>query len=143
MCLPTSAQNKSEKVNAEISEVLNLWNSAAKNSNTDQALSLFDETDNIMLVGSDSGEVFKGKDQIRGWLNRLFKHNSFSWEMNRIDIDSFENTAWVFMDGFMVVSNDKGKTRKVPYRFTGIMVKKDNTWKWRLFNGSAPSVSRD
>jgi hypothetical protein len=49
---------------------------------------LFDNSDNIMLIGSDSGEVYKGKEQIKGWLNLLFKNAGFSSEMNRIDIDS-------------------------------------------------------
>jgi hypothetical protein len=133
-----SAQMKSDKVNAEITEALKLWNTATKNANTDQAIALFDISDNIMVIGSDSGEVFKGKNQISGWLNAIFKHNSFSWEMNRTDIDYNENTAWIFMDGSMIVTNDKGKIRKTPYRFTGIMVRKKGEWKWRLFDGSIP-----
>jgi ketosteroid isomerase-like protein len=132
------AQEVSEKARNEITETLKTWNTAAKNAKIDEIMSLFDNSEDIMVVGSDSGEIFKGKVKIQGWLSQLFKHNSFSWEMNRIDIDCNDSTAWVFVDGFMVVTNDKGKTRKSPYRFTGIVVKKDKTWKWRLFNGSMP-----
>jgi ketosteroid isomerase-like protein len=136
---PATAQTSSDKVKSEITETLNLWNTTAKNADVDKFMSLFDDTENIMLVGSDSGEIFKGKIQIRGWLGQLFKNNSFSWEMNRIDIDSYANTAWVFVDGSMIVSNKKsGKMRKTPYRFTGIMVKVQDVWKWRLFDGSNP-----
>ena len=133
-----SAQTSSERVKNEIREMLTQWNIAAKSANVEQAVSLFDSSENIMLVGSDSGEIFKGKDQIKGWLTLLFKHNSFYWEMDRIDIDNNNETAWVFMDGSMIVANDKGKSFKRPYRFTGIMVKKENIWKWRLFDGSIP-----
>ena len=132
------AQEVTEKVRNEIGAALKAWNTAGKNAKIDDIMQLFDNSDNIMVVGSDSGEIYKGKDQIRGWLSRIFKHNSFSWQMDRIDIDGNGNTAWVFVEGFMLVTNDKGKTGKTPYRFTGIMVKKSREWKWRLFNGSIP-----
>ena len=132
------AQTSSEKVHKEILETLKLWNTAASAANVDKAILLFDNSDNIMLIGSDSGEVYKGKDQIKGWLTQIFKNVSFSWEMNRIDIDYNGNTAWLFVDGLMIVKFNNGETFKKPYRFSGIMVKKKKTWKWRLFDGSEP-----
>ena len=132
------AQTSAELVHKGISETLQLWNTAATNANVDQAMSLFDNTDNIMLIGSDSGEIYKGKDQIKGWLNKIFKYAGFSWEMKRIDIDYSGKTAWVFVDGTMIVKIHQGKTIRKPYRFSGIMVKKNNKWKWRFFDGSEP-----
>jgi hypothetical protein len=125
-------------ITKEVKTVLDLWNSTAKSRDTTHFMELFDNSNSIMLVGSDSGEVFKGKKQIEGWVKMLFAHRGFSWEMNRLDIDHNGNTAWVFMDGFMIVTNDKGKTAKFPYRFTGILVKSKSLWKWRLFDGSVP-----
>ncbi|MEI6455411.1 MAG: nuclear transport factor 2 family protein [bacterium] len=122
----------------EIKTALEKWNDAAKSRNLKQFMELYDNSPDIMLVGSDSGEIFMGREQIENWATKLLSFASFSWDMKRIDIDANGNTAWVFMDGFMVVTNDKGKTRKLPYRFTGILVKVNNTWKWRLFSGSAP-----
>ena len=75
---------------------------------------------------------------MRAWLSAIFAHANFSWEMNTIDIDSNGKTAWVFVDGAMIVQWDSGHTKKTPYRFTGIMIKKNKVWKWRLFNGSIP-----
>jgi ketosteroid isomerase-like protein len=132
------AQELSEKVKSEITEALNIWNNAAKNSNTELMMSLFDDSENIMLIGSDSAEIWKGKDQIRGHLNSIFPNESVSWEMNRIDIDGYGNTAWVFVDGSIIISTDTGENIKAPYRFTGILIKKNKEWKWRLFNGSNP-----
>jgi ketosteroid isomerase-like protein len=122
----------------EIMCSLSEWNQAAKDKDLEKFMALFDNTPEIMLVSSDSGEVFKGKKKIEKWLRTLFGFASFYWEMNRIDIDHFENTAWVFVEGFMVVDNDRGSSGKTPYRFTGVMVKKNGAWKWRLFNGSVP-----
>lgn len=136
---PVNAQSISEKTKGEITEALKLWNTNAEKSKLDSFMSLFDNSDNIMLVGSDKGEIFKGKDQIRGWLTRLVEHASFSWDMDRIDIDANGKTAWVFVEGAMIVKWDTGQTRRTPYRFTGILVKKNNSWKWRLFDGSIPA----
>ncbi len=132
------AQSVSEKVKGEITEALKIWNAAAKSGNVEKCISLFDNTDDVMLVGSDKGEICKGKEQLRAWLSAIFAHANFSWEMKTIDIDANGKTAWVFVNGTMIIQWDTGQTKRTPYRFTGIMVRKHNTWKWRLFNGSIP-----
>ena len=141
--LQTGKSDKKQGANAgikkEITAALELWNNSARNRDVNHFMDLFDNNDAIMAVGSDSGEVFKGKEQIENWMKMLFAHRSFSWEMKRVDIDHNGNTAWVFMDGSMIVTNDKGKTAKFPYRFTGILVKVKSAWKWRLFDGAVPS----
>ncbi len=136
--LNVQAQKNSERLKTEITQALSDWNTHAKNGDLEKFMALYDKSANIMMVGSDKGEIFKGKDEIRTWLTALLKHAGFSWEMNRIDIDGYKKTAWVFIDGFMIVKWDTGQSRKGPYRFTGIMVKKKGVWKWRLFNGSIP-----
>ena len=136
--LALHAQIVSEKIKGEINQTLEHFNTAAKNSNTEQLMALFDDSANIMFIGGDSAEIWKGADQIRGHLNSIFPHESVSLQMNRVDIDYNENTAWVFVDGYIVILTDQGEEFKAPYRFTGILVKKAGTWKFRLFNGSNP-----
>lgn len=133
-----SAQTKNEKFKGEITEAINLWNTACKNANLEQVMSMFDNTNTIMVVGSADGEISKGKEEIHKWLGQLFGFAGFSWEMNRIDIDFNGKTAWVFMNGKMIVDFKNGGKKVTPYRFTGIMVKKKGIWKWRLFEGSVP-----
>jgi len=133
-----SAQKSSEKVKIEITQALQTWNSAAKSANVDRCLALFDDSENIMLIGSDKGEINIGKTQSKEWLTQIFGFASFSWEMDSINIDSNGKTAWVFVEGTMVVEFKQGGTKRTPYRFTGILVKKKSEWKWRLFNGSIP-----
>jgi ketosteroid isomerase-like protein len=133
-----SAQKSSDKVKAEITEALKIWNAAGKSANVDQSMALFDDSENIMLIGSDKGEVNKGKAQCKEWLTQIFGFASFSWEMDSINIDSNGKTAWVFVEGTMVVEFKQGGSKRTPYRFTGILIKKKDGWKWRLFDGSAP-----
>jgi hypothetical protein len=133
-----SAQKSPEKIKNEITEVLKIWNTACKSANVDQAMSLMDKSDNLMVIGSADGEINRGYDESKAWVSQIFGFAGFSWEMNRIDIDSNGKTAWVFVDGKMIVNFHKGGQKITPYRFTGIMVKKNGVWKWRLFDGSVP-----
>ena len=133
-----AAQKSSEKVKSEIIETLKIWNAACKNAKLDQVMSMLDITDGLMVVGSAGGEINKGPDEARKWVSQIFGFAGFSWEMTRIDIDSNGKTAWVFMDGKMIVDFHKGGQKVTPYRFTGILVKKKGAWKWRLFDGSVP-----
>lgn len=135
---PVAAKKTTDKLKEEISRTLEQWNTASKNADLEKFMAMFDNSDNIILVGSADGEISKGRDQVREWLSQLYGFAGFSWEMNRIDMDCNGNTAWVFVEGAMIVNFHKGGTKKTPYRFTGIMVKKKGEWKWRLFNGSVP-----
>jgi ketosteroid isomerase-like protein len=133
-----SAQKSDDKVKNEITKALDIWNTACKSADVNQVMSLLDNSEDIMVIGSAGGEINKGKDQVKAWASQIFGFAGFSWEMNRIDIDSNGKTAWVFMDGKMIVDFHKGGQKVTPYRFTGIMVKKKGVWKWRIFDGSVP-----
>ena len=134
----SNAQSSKDKTIVEVENALKEWNQTAKDADLKKFMSLFDDNSKTILVGSDKGEIFEGKKLIENWLSKLFKTNSFEWEMKKINIDYKGKTAWVFVDGSMVVTNQSGEQHKTPYRFTGVLVKVKNIWKWRLFNGSVP-----
>lgn len=123
----------------EIHAALVEWNEAANRADLDGFMALFDDSENVILAGSDRSEVYRGKAEIRAWLGKLFEHNRFSWDLSHSDIDANGNTAWVFVDGTMTVVDDTGAVKKTPYRFSGVLVKRGHDWKWRLFNGSIPA----
>ena len=132
------AQKSSEKVKSEITKALEIWNAACKKADINQVMSLLDDSEEIMVIGSASGEINKGKDEVKKWVSQLFEFAGFSWEMNRIDITGNGKTAWVFVDGKMIVNFHKGGKKVTPYRFTGIWVKKKGGWKLSMFDGSVP-----
>jgi len=138
LALAFPAFGQSPPADKEIRAALATWNDRANRADLDSFMQLFDDSENLLVVGSAPGEVMKGKTAIRTWLSGLFAHNKFSWDLSNPIIDSNGNTAWVFLDGAMTVVNDKGETHKSPYRFSGVMVKKNGVWKWRMFHGSVP-----
>lgn len=102
-------------------------------------MALFEDSDDIALVGSDDGEVFRGRSAVAGFVQRLFKLPfSFSFELPSPLVRQRGDTAWVFVDGAMVHAFADGRTRQVPYRITAVLVRLEGGWRWQLFSGSSP-----
>ena len=102
-------------------------------------MSLFDDSEDIIVVGSDSGEVFIGKKQVQSFMSFLCKMPFvFSFDLNMVSINHNKNTAWVFVDGKMVHTKGNIITARIPYRITAVMVKRGSDWKWKIFSGSIP-----
>jgi ketosteroid isomerase-like protein len=133
-----SGQSGADKVKKEIYKTLNKFYSAAQKANTEALMSLFDTSTTIMFIGGDSAEIWTGQKKIREHLNSIFPDESVTLKMDRTNIDYNQNTAWVFADGQIIITATKGDVIKAPYRFVAILVKKNNIWKFRLFNGSNP-----
>jgi uncharacterized protein (TIGR02246 family) len=140
MCLlfasSTYAQGPSDE--QAIRAALARWNDRASHADLDGVMQQFDDAGEVLLVGSAPGEVYRGKAAIREWLGSLLSHDRFSWDLSNPVIDVNGDTAWVFVDGTMTVTDDKGGVMPSPYRFSGVLVKRKDAWKWRLFHGSVP-----
>lgn len=127
-------------VQAEIRGALDRFNEASARGDLAAVMASFDDRADVLLVGSDKGEVYLGRAAMEGWLGKLYKGTGFGWQMDRVDLGHHGGTAWVFVEGKMVLRDlPSGKVRgTTPYRFTGVLVKKGEAWIWRLFHGSVP-----
>jgi ketosteroid isomerase-like protein len=126
-------------IEAEIRVALNKMNEMLATKDVRSIMTIYDNSDDILVVGSDSGEVFVGRDRVQSFMKMIASMPFvFSFEMNQVLINSSQNVAWVFVDGNMVHTRSNGKVSKVPYRITAVMVKRDNEWKWKVFSGSIP-----
>ncbi len=136
----TLPQPSSEVVQAEIRKAIDGFSEASIRGDLPGVLAKFDDQADILLIGSDKGEVYKGRAAMEVWLGSLYKSNGFGWQMDRIDISHNGDTAWAFVEGKMNVSNKvTGKLRfSAPYRFSVVFVRRSNNWVLRLFHGSAP-----
>jgi len=135
--LPPSS---SDAVQSEVRAALDQFSGTSGRGDLAGVLALFDEKADIMVVGSDKGEVFKGRAAIESWLSRLYKSNGFSWNMDRVEISHGGDTAWAFVEGKMNVADKTTGSLlfSKPYRFSAVLVKRGDRWVWRLFHGSAP-----
>lgn len=141
-CAPPRAAPASAPaaVAAEIRAALDRFNAASARGDLAAVLAGFDDRADILVVGSDKGEVYQGRAAMAGWLGKLYQGTGFGWQMDRVDLGHHGDTAWVFVEGRMVLRDlASGKVRgTTPYRFTGVLVKQGGAWTWRLFHGSVP-----
>ena len=112
---------------------------SAKAKNADSMLSMFDNSDDIMLIGSDSSEVKRGRKEIRELIQMsLSKPYTINWDFNNAEIFNSDNVAWAFVNGSAALLNDNGSEIRIPYRLTSIWIKRGVNWKIKLFSGSIP-----
>jgi uncharacterized protein (TIGR02246 family) len=136
--LPSDTTRRSSQ-ESEIRKGLERMNEALATKDLKKVMDVYDSSDDIMVVGSDSGEVFVGREQVQTFMNMIVSMPFvFSFELEPAVIRHDGNIAWVFTDGKMVHSRPNGKTTKLPYRITAVMIKKDAEWKWKMFSGSIP-----
>lgn len=74
-----AARPANEKVKAEIRDALEIWNKTAKNADVERCLSLFDDGDQVMLIGSDIGEIKKTPYRFTGIMIR--KSKDWKWRL--------------------------------------------------------------
>lgn len=128
------------EIRSQIGEVLQRFNDLVSTRNP-QVLGEFAPGDDILLIGSDAGEVARGSQEVSAFFTRIFSRDStFSWEWDRIDISHAGNLAWLFVEGRVVIS-DGNEQRKLPYRMSGVLEHQGERWLWRQYHGSEP-VSR-
>jgi len=124
---------------SEIRKSLDRLNEALSTKDLQTVMSVFDNSDDITVIGSDSGEVFIGRERVKLFMKIIVSMPFvFSFDMDQVSINHNQNIAWIFVDGKMVHTRSNGKVSKVPYRIMAVMVKKDSDWKWKVFSGSIP-----
>jgi uncharacterized protein (TIGR02246 family) len=127
-----------------IQATLFAMNAACATRDLAEFMALFDDSDDILFVGSDGGEVFHGKAPVRDFMAQLFGLPfTFSFDLANLTVHQDGDTAWAFVDGNMIHTIDKGssagKVRRMPYRFSIAMVNRgEGRWRWQLFHGSMP-----
>jgi len=105
-------------------------------------LSEFADEADIRLVGSEVSEVATGPAEVEALVRRFFGlPGQIRWEWRRRDISFVGDVAWLFAQGEAVLSGE-GPEQRVPYRMTGVLERRGDTWRWRHFHGSEPIPDR-
>jgi ketosteroid isomerase-like protein len=94
----------------------------------------FADHPDTLLVGSEVGEVHRGRAGIAERLKAIFAGPdtlAFSWR--EVEVSVHGHVAFLHAEGEAVI----GAERR-PYRLTGVLMLQDGLWRWRLFHGSEP-----
>ncbi len=102
-------------------------------------LAEFTGHDDVVLIGSEAGEIIEGTEAFVDFFRRLLALPvRLAWEWKTVRISREGEIAWVFANGEVVIRNGEGEKR-APYRMTGVLKQHDGQWRWRLFHGSEPA----
>ena len=130
--MPSDAEIKSQ-----VRDVLERFNELVSTKNL-QVLEEFAPGNDVLLIGSDAGEVSAGRQALEAFFDRIFaRENTFSWEWDRLDVSHDDNLAWFFAEGRVVLTTAQ-EQRKAPYRISGVLQRQGERWLWRQYHGSEP-----
>jgi ketosteroid isomerase-like protein len=105
-------------------------------------LSEFAQEADVRLVGSEASEVATGLTEVEALVRRfLGLPVQIRWEWRSRDVSVVGDVAWLFAQGEAVLSGE-GTEQRVPYRMTGVLERRGDTWRWRHFHGSEPIPDR-
>jgi ketosteroid isomerase-like protein len=97
--------------------------------------------EDAVLVGSEPGEVARGREAIRGLIATFHALPArYTWEWETADIRREGTVAWFFAEGHAVREDPDGATARRPYRLAGVLREEGGRWLWSLFSGSEPKV---
>jgi hypothetical protein len=98
----------------------------------------FDDDADVLLAGSEADEVMRGKPALTAFFEAMFARPvTIGWDWTRIDGSSQGNVFWLFAEGHAVLDHD-GTVTRIPYRLSGVLVRRDGNLHWRLFHGAEP-----
>jgi uncharacterized protein (TIGR02246 family) len=126
---------------AEVMAVLEKFSDACARRDTEGALGLFAQDDDILLVGSEAGKRSRGPEEIRAFFERLFsreKTYSWSWEWRSVSVAG--PVAWVMVEGVEHVKGG-GEEANLPYRMSAVFERRGEGWALRMIHGSEPAVA--
>jgi ketosteroid isomerase-like protein len=106
-----------------------------------RVLAEFAPGDDVLLVGSDEGEIASGPQEIEEFFSRILaRPSTFSWKSRRIHVSQAGDIAWFFAEGQMIVESAEGQ-EQAPYRISGVLQRIGDQWLWRQVHGSNPVTS--
>jgi ketosteroid isomerase-like protein len=93
-----------------------------------------------LLVGSEPGEIARGRAAIAALFAGIFKSGrSVWWEWDSVEAKRSAASIWLFAEGDAVLAG-AGREDRLPYRLSGVLVERQGAWSWQLFHGSEPKV---
>jgi ketosteroid isomerase-like protein len=127
----------------EIKSTLENYSKAYCTKDIDKLMLVFDDSDNISVIGTGSDELCVGRKEIKELFLRNFEEataTKFDW--NWIDIRKSDNHAVVSVT-LSIHLKCKGENLIVPLRWTVVLKNNDNRWVWIHRNASTAASNQD
>jgi hypothetical protein len=100
------------------------------------SLSAFSTDAAPAIIGSESGEVAIGREEVEAFLRRIStRRSSFRFDLPARTWAQWDEVGWVVAEGTVV---EPFAVAAKPYRLTGVFVREHGAWKLALWSGAEP-----
>ncbi len=109
----------------------------------DRLMGLFDEGEDISLIGTGADELCVGRSAIEDIFLRNFAEATathFEWGWRQVHVNP--ESATVAISFNLKLNTDDGLT-KIPIRWTVGMVKRDDKWRWLHRHASSAAATQE
>lgn len=98
-----------------------------------------DFEEDALLLGSEAGEVARGREEINAHFATLFEQPFvIEFTFDSVEIETADDFGWLHAEGAAQLIQP-GQQRRLPYRLTGVVEQTDDGWRWKLFHGAEPA----
>ena len=103
-------------------------------------IELFTDDDTTLLVGSEPGEIARGRMAITTLFAAIFASpNAVHWEWDIIEAARHGDIVWFFAEGSAVLVGLEETVWRA-YRLSGVLVQHGGNWRLAQFHGSEPMI---
>jgi ketosteroid isomerase-like protein len=107
----------------------------------DAIVSLFVDDPDVTFWGSAQEEHAVGPGELRELANAIAASRgtfSVDWRERRACVRG--DVAWINAAGTAHWADGAGASLEMPYRMTGVLLRRAGAWKWHTFHGSEPQT---
>jgi ketosteroid isomerase-like protein len=127
----------------EIKSTLEDYANAYCSKDIGKLMSVFEDSDNISVIGTGSDELCVGRKEVKVLFMRNFEEaTATEFEWNWIDIRRSDNHAVASVTLKIHLANN-GANFKVPIRWTVVLKNIGNRWVWIHRNASTAATDQD
>jgi len=126
-----------------IKNTLEAYANAYCSKDIDAMMLVFDNSDNISVIGTGADEYCVGQEEVRELFLRNFKEaTTHQFEWNWIDVRLSNNHAIVSVT-LLIHLTYQNTSLKVPIRWTVVLKKENGRWLWIHRNASVAASNQD
>jgi ketosteroid isomerase-like protein len=127
-----------EQTVTEIHSVLDRFREGYGNKNIDALLSLFDSDPNVLVIGTGEDEKRSGLAEIKIQFERDFcQSDQLTVEFKNVSVSQQQSVCWIAADTH-VYFNAEGRAMHVSLRFTAVLTRHDDEWRFVQTHFSLP-----
>lgn len=109
---------------------------AIANRNLQQTLACFSNTDDVAVIGSESGEEARGRRAVEDFFSRVYANaGAYCFDLSNRTENVHGDVAWLVAGGTVI---EPGDAEPKPYRLTAVFVRTVGSWHLALWSGCEP-----